>query len=208
MYIVLEGSQGSGKTLQSKKLKKNLEQKFPDKKFKCVREPGNTEIAEAIRTLVQGTKFQERMHAITDSYLYAAARAQLLNTVVVPALEEGYIVISDRSFITSLAIQGYAQGLGIDYVLEVNKHAINGTIPDFVVYLDVDLDICIQRTFDHDGDKFETADKEFLAKMEEGYREIQKLDMFKDKWINIDGNRSRKEVQNEILEKIVPKIEN
>lgn len=109
MYIVLEGVVGTGKSTQAKLLFATLQEKYPDKKILLVREPGGTPIAEAIRTLVQATDFPEPMHALTDAYLYASARAQLIHTVIQPVLEAGGIVISDRNVCSSLAYQGYAQ---------------------------------------------------------------------------------------------------
>lgn len=96
---------GSGKSTQSKKLFEYLQEKYPERKIIHVREPGSTIIAQEIRLLAQSRVFEEDMHHLTEAYLYAAARAQLLNTVVKPTLEAGGIVISDRSFISSLAYQ-------------------------------------------------------------------------------------------------------
>lgn len=86
MYIVFEGTVGTGKSTQSKILVEKLQAQYPDREMIRVREPGKTPIAEAIRTLVQGTEFSEDMDPICEAYLYSAARAQLINTVVVPAL--------------------------------------------------------------------------------------------------------------------------
>lgn len=89
------------------------------------------------------------MNPLTNAYLFAAARAQTLETIVKPALENGDIVIADRSFLSSCVIQGEAQGLGIDRVLEINKEAIAGVIPDIVLYLEIDIDLALSRTSDH-----------------------------------------------------------
>jgi dTMP kinase len=105
MYIVFEGMVGSGKSTQSKRLFDYLKEKYPDWNIIHVREPGSTIIAQEIRLLAQAREFEEEMYPICEAYLYAAARAQLLHTVVHPTLDAGGIVISDRSFITSLAYQ-------------------------------------------------------------------------------------------------------
>lgn len=109
MYIVLEGIVGSGKSTNTQLLAEYLRSKYPEREVITVREPGGTEIAQAIRTLVQATKFEEKMHPITEVYLYGASRAQLLHTLVKPALERGAIVLSDRNFLSSFTCQGRAQ---------------------------------------------------------------------------------------------------
>lgn len=106
MYIVLEGIVGSGKSTQVKKLVDFLRSEYPEREVISVREPGSTPIAEDIRHLAQKKEWEnEQMHPLTNAYLYAAARAQTLQTVVKPALERGDIVVSDRSFLSSCTIQ-------------------------------------------------------------------------------------------------------
>jgi dTMP kinase len=110
MYIVFEGIVGSGKSTQSKKLVEFLRQKYGQEQIIHVREPGSTPIAEDIRHLCQGKEWEnEKMHPLANAYLYTAARAQTLHTVVGPALDRGQIVVSDRSFLSSCAYQGEAQ---------------------------------------------------------------------------------------------------
>jgi dTMP kinase len=145
-----------------------------------VREPGSTQIAEDIRHLAQAKEWEgEEMHPLTNAYLYAAARAQSLHTVVKPALESGKIVVSDRSFLTSVAYQGVAQGLGIETVLSVNHDAIRDVLPDMVIYMDMPIDIALARTFDAAGDKWEKMGRSFFEKIIEGYEKCEKLDIIK-----------------------------
>lgn len=125
-----------------------LRKKYPDREIIHVREPGGTPIAEDIRILAQAKAWDEPMSPICNAYLYAAARAQLLDAVVQPALAAGKIVVSDRSFATSLAYQGEAQGLGIDRVLAINIEAIKAVIPDKIVYMNIPVEISLARTFD------------------------------------------------------------
>jgi dTMP kinase len=104
MYIAIEGIVGSGKTTQVKKLVEYFRNN--GKKVTQVREPGSTPIAEDIRYLAQGKIWEnEDMHPLTNCYLFSAARAQTLATVVEPALANGYTVISDRCFLSSAVIQ-------------------------------------------------------------------------------------------------------
>jgi dTMP kinase len=154
MYIVLEGIVGSGKTTQVKRLVEYI--RASGKTATQVREPGTTPISEDIRHLAQAKSWaDETMHPLTNAYLYAAARAQTLETIVRPALERGDIVISDRSFVSSCAIQGEAQGLGIERILEINMAIVSDILPDLIIYLDADIDLALARTFDAGGDKFE-----------------------------------------------------
>ena len=104
-YIVFEGIVGTGKTTQSKKLYQYFKKQYPRKKIIWTYEPGDSEIANEIRKIVQGTNFNEKMDSICEAYLYASSRAQTLRTIIKPVLEKNGIVIADRSFITSLAFQ-------------------------------------------------------------------------------------------------------
>ena len=185
MYIIFEGMVGTGKSTQSKKLYNYLKQKYPRKEIVWTKEPGGTEISQKIRECVQGTEYNEEMQPICEVYLYAASRAQALRVVVKPTLQRGGIVVSDRSFITALANQAYGWGLGIKKVMEINNPAIDGVLPDLVVFLEMDPRIAISRVSDHDGDRFERLGIDFYKKIQSGYKKISKMKMFKNKWITV-----------------------
>lgn len=198
MYIVFEGIVGTGKTTQSKLLGDYLNKVFPRKKIIWTREPGGTEIADKIRKLVQGTEFNEKMEPECESYLYAASRAQTLRTLVKPNLDEGNIVISDRSFLSSLSYQSFGRGLGIKKVWEINKIAIGDILPDLILFLDLDIKTALSRTNDEKGDKFEKLDTEFFLKARQGYLEAGKLDFLKDRFVIIKDHGSIEEVHKRI----------
>lgn len=172
MYIVFEWSVWTGKTTQSKILVKKLQQEYPDREVLRVREPGSSPITNAIRTLVQATQFDEEMDALAEAYLYAASRAQSLNTIVFPALDRWAIVVSDRSFISSLAYQWYAMTWDIEAIWTVNKPIVNSRLPDVVFYFDMDVEKALARTFDTDWDKHESKGLEFFHKVEEWYQHV------------------------------------
>lgn len=213
MYIIFEGIVASGKTTHSKKLYDYLKKKFPKKDVVWTREPGGTEIAKSTRKIVQGTKFNEEMEGICEAYLYAASRAQSLRQIVKPIQDVNGIVVADRSFITSMAFQGYGRDVGVNTILKINETAIDDILPDLVVLLDLDTDIALSRVFDQEGDKFERMGKEFFEKVREGYEEISKMDMFKDRWLTIKlprrGGRGKhiKENFELILEHLEPYID-
>ncbi|MDP1743388.1 MAG: dTMP kinase [Candidatus Amesbacteria bacterium] len=168
-YIVFEGLAGCGKSTQSKLLVEKLKKRFPKRKIIWTREPGGTEIADAIRKVVQGTEYKEKMNYICEQYLYAASRAQTLRTIVKPILDKGGIVVSDRSFFTSMAIQGFGRDLGIPLVLKINEQAIFNMWPDLVIYLEINIRDSLNRTFDKSGDKFEKLGFSFYKKVKHGY---------------------------------------
>ncbi len=198
MYIVLEGIVGSGKTTQVRKLVEYF--RSEGKSVVQVREPGTTPIAEDIRHLAQGKTWEdEKMHPLTNAYLYAAARAQTLQTVVHPALERWDIVISDRSFLSSCAIQGEAQGVGINKVLAINKEAVWKVIPDIIFYLDINIDLALSRISDQSGDKFEREGKEFYEKIVRWYEKCAKWKKLEWRFIKIDANGSEDEVFDKII---------
>jgi dTMP kinase len=194
MYLVFEGIVGTGKSTQSKMLLDYLKNSSKNKEIILTREPGGTQISEEIRKIVQAKKFDEKMSYECESYLYAASRAQSLRTIVKPVLDKGGIVISDRSFISSLAYQGYARKLGMQKVLDINRIAIEGFIPDIIFYLKLDIEKGLERTFDKDGDKFESKHISFFEEIERGYSEISKIKIFEKKWFIIDASGTKADV--------------
>ena len=202
LYIVVEGVVGTGKSTQVKKIHKWLTKKYPKKEIILTREPGGTEIAEEIRRIVQGTKHEENMGYVCEAYLYAAARSQSLRKIFKEKPTKKTIVISDRSFLTSVANQGEGRKVGIDNVLEINKKAIEGFIPDIVLYLDLDIKVGLSRAFDHGGDKFESLGIDFYKRVQKGYKKIQKTKGYFNLWINIDARGTKKEVFSKIKESL------
>lgn len=194
MYIVFEGVVGVGKTTQSKRLVTYLQEKFPHRRVLWTREPGGSVVAEKIRKVVQGTTFFEGTDPVCEAYLYAASRAQTLRTVVKPALEQGDIVIADRSFLTSISWQGFGRGMGFEKVYEINKVAIEDCQPDAILYLDIDVRKGMARTFDADGDKFETFPPQFFERCRDGYTFLSHHPLFRDKWHTVDASGSIDEV--------------
>lgn len=178
-YIVFEGIVGCGKTTQSKILAEKLGAVW-------TKEPGGSEVADAIRKVVQGTKFDEEMDPVCEQYLYAASRAQSLRKIIKPWLDKGKIIVADRSVFTSMAYQGFGRNLGIDRVLKINKEAVGDLWPNLVIWLDTDLDTALARTRDASGDKFESMDKSFFQKVRRGY--IEETKKFPKLVKKVDGN--------------------
>jgi dTMP kinase len=195
-YLVFEGIVGCGKTTQSKILFEKLKQEFPKKEIVWTKEPGGTEIAQEIRKVVQVTPFDEEMEPICEQYLYAASRAQTLRKIVAPVLKRGGIMISDRSFFTSMAYQGFGRGLGLDLVLKINESAIDNLWPDMVLFIDTKIDTALRRAKDQAGDKFESFKKPFFIKVRNGYLEV--AEKYKKIVRVVDGDGSVDEVSERV----------
>jgi dTMP kinase len=199
MYVVFEGIVGTGKTTQSKRLVKLLQSRYPEREVFWTREPGGDSVAEAIRDIAQAQSFDVSMDPVTEVYLYAAARAQLLRTIVQPALNRGAIVVSDRSFISSVAFQGFGRKLGLDTVLKINDIAIRDCRPDLVLFLDAPLEVALSRIHDQTGDKFERLGEEFFAKVREGYLAMANQPITREAWVTINANQSLETVFEEVV---------
>jgi dTMP kinase len=132
-YLALEGGDGSGKTTVVSALASRLTERGDQ--VVVVREPGGTELGEKVRSIVLDSDHVDRW---AEVFLFAAQRAQLARDVVLPALERGAWVISDRSYYSSIAYQGRARGLGEAKVREINEIGLEGVEPDHVFVLVVD----------------------------------------------------------------------
>ena len=132
-FIAFEGCDGSGKTTVSRAVYERLKEEGYDVIY--TREPGGIEISEQIRNVILDPK-NVTMDERTEALLYAASRRQHLMEKVLPALEQGKIVLSDRYVLSSLAYQGYARGIGIEEVWRINEFAIEDHMPDHTIFLD------------------------------------------------------------------------
>jgi len=168
IFITMEGADGSGKSTQIELLREHLESTGRD--VIITREPGGTEISEAIRGIILNKDYTE-MSPVTEMLLYASARAQLISDVIAPAIDAGKAVISDRFIDSSLVYQGMARGLGVDKVYQINEQAIQGYMPDVTFLLDLDADEGIRRKKGQkELDRMELEGSDFHRKVAEGYR--------------------------------------
>lgn len=166
MFIVFEGLDGAGKSTQIKKLEAWLIDQGCD--VLVTREPGGCQISEQIREIILDP-LNTQMQPMTECYLYAAARAQLVRQVIKPAISSGKIVLCDRFLASSLAYQGFARGLGEDTVMAVNKIAVDGVYPDLTVFFDMPFD---EQRVGEDKDRMESSGDAFFAKVYQGYKNL------------------------------------
>ncbi len=173
IFIVLEGPDGSGKSTMAKKIGEYFSEKGREIEF--TREPGGTKISEKIRELILDNNNTE-MNYRTEALLYAASRAQLVTEKIIPWLEQGKIVISERFVYSSLVYQGIGRGLGIEEIKSINNFATANLLPDMVLFLDVNPEKGLKRKLNIDGgDRLENESINFHKQVYDGYKELAKI---------------------------------
>lgn len=204
LFISMEGPDGAGKSTQIELLRGYL----ADKGYEIVitREPGGTVISEAIRQLILNREYAE-MCPNTELLLYAAARAQLVNEVIRPALEAGKAVICDRFVESSVVYQGIARGMGIDTVYAVNEYALEGLRPQLTFFLDLDAEEGLRRKKKQaELDRMEAAGLEFHQKVAEGYRMLAERE--KERIMRISATLPEEDIHAKIVLAIEERILN
>ena len=166
MFVTFEGIDGSGKSTQAELLVRAL--RAEGREVVSTREPGGTELGERIRELVLDGP---AISGWAEAALFAAARAELVEQVVRPALERGADVVCDRYVDSSLAYQGLARGLGLERVLELNLAAVGGLMPDVTFLLLLDPEDALRRHGD-EPDRIEREGGAFQAGVDRAYREL------------------------------------
>ncbi|WEG17013.1 dTMP kinase [Alkalihalophilus pseudofirmus] len=172
LFITVEGGEGAGKTTIVDKIERDLRAR--DISVVRTREPGGIRIAERIREVILDVRHTE-MDARTEALLYAAARRQHLIEKVLPALEEGNVVICDRFIDSSLAYQGHARGIGFNDVLAINEFAIEGNYPDLTLFFNIEPEVGLARIKRSGTREVNRLDQEvfnFHEKVKEGYEKV------------------------------------
>ena len=200
-FITFEGGEGAGKTSILHSLNEKLYNLGYD--VLATREPGGIEIAEKIRKIILSPENTE-MEKRTEALLFAAARRQHLVQKVLPALEEGKIVLCDRFIDSSLAYQGHAQGLGIDEVFVINQFAIQDCMPDLTLFFDIEPKKGLERIAankDRERNRLDMEKIHFHEQVYEGYQLL--ADRFPNRIHKINADQAIERVEEDALNNII-----
>ena len=156
------------------------------------REPGGTAIGASLRAAMLDTS-NTMLSPRAEALMMAADRAQHLDELVLPALNAGTHVVSDRSAYSSLAYQGYGRGLDLDLLRRFNDFAVDSRWPDLVVYIKVDLAAVRKRLLKRDTDRFERENDEFFTRVIHGFDELARREP--ERWLIVDGTPPKDELE-------------
>lgn len=202
LLIAIEGIDGSGKSTLARCLKEQLEPLFS--RIVLTKEPGGTHNGKAIRELLQYPP-HEPWGSRAELLLFAADRAHHFENFVLPELAHGSLVISDRMADSSLAYQGYGRGLDLTTITMLNAYAMHNRVPDYVLYLDLPVEIAFQRLSQRatHPTAFEREQRAFWERVQTGFEEI-----FKNRTnvIRLDGTKTAQEVCEQAVTLLLPHI--
>ena len=192
LFITFEGGDGCGKTTQIKLLDEYLRNK--GYKTLLTREPGSIGLGVKVREIL--LNYDGEVSPVCESFLFLADRAQNVDCIIKPALEDGTIVICDRHTDSSVAYQGYGRGLDIDRINMLNNIATSGLKPDLTIVLDVDVETS-QKRVGAEKDRMESAGVEFFERVRQGFLEIAKQEP--DRVKVVDSTKTIEEIHKEIV---------
>ena len=196
-FITFEGSEGCGKSTQIKLLSEALIKQ--GRSVLTTREPGGTDVGEKIREILMDPSYLE-LTDLTEVFLYEAARAQLVNEIIVPSLDSGHNVLCDRFSESTLAYQGYGGKISVEWIQKIDQMARGGLSPDLTLFIDVDPEVGLKRAraSAKEIDRLEEKDLEYHKRVYQGYLELAKKNP--DRIKVVDGSKGVQEVHKEILD--------
>jgi dTMP kinase len=203
LFITLEGPEGSGKTSHLPPLVDYLRAKGHI--VSATREPGGTSIGEQIRAVIHDLKNQE-MHPRTETLLYQAARAQIVEQFIKPRLEAGEVVISDRYYDSTIAYQGYGHQQDLEQVRALVKYATGGLVPDLTILLDLDVEVGLGRKKkDNEWNRLDAYTVEFHKRVRAGY--LKMVEAEPERWVVVDAEQPWESVQQDLRMVIEAKLQ-
>ena len=204
-FISFEGGEAAGKSLQISMLRQYIEKNLETDDFLFVREPGGTPLTEEIRRLLLNYEIDPPL-PMTELLLYCAARVEDVQKRILPALEQGKVVIADRFYDSTIAYQGGARGIMSEQdILDLTEMTIGSVKPNLTIYLKVDPEIAIKRKQNLGNlDRIEKEGLDFYKKVQDGYDFISKKES--GRFVIIDGTKTPQEISNEIIDILSHKL--
>lgn len=202
MFITFEGPDGSGKSSQVASLAEYLDKQGFN--VLVTREPGGTAIGDQIRTILSDLG-NEEMHPRAETLLFLAARAQIVEQVILPALAEGRVVLCDRYADSTLAYQGYGHQHDLQQIQTLLDFATGGLKPDLTLLLDVDVEIGLQRrATDGQWNRLDAYNLEFHRRVRQGYHQLVQANL--RRWVVVDASQPADQVQATIRQIIIDRL--
>lgn len=205
LFITFEGSEGTGKTTQIQRLASRLE--GLGREVVISREPGGTPLGEDIRHLLKHAASGENMVPRTELLLFAASRAQHVDELIRPNVDQGKVVICDRFLDSTTVYQGVARAIDPDIVAGINRVAVASTLPDITVLIDLDPDEGFRRIQSRNTeppDRMEQEHMDFYQAVRQGYLDLAAENT--DRFLVIDGHQSIESVEQAIWDGIKTRI--
>ena len=200
LFLSFEGGEGSGKSLQAKRLAELLQER--GREVVLTREPGGTAAGERIREIVLHAQ-EIALSPEAQVLLYSTARAQNVREVIEPALDAGKIVIADRFFDSTMAYQGYGHGVSLEHIRAVTALACGNVIPDRTFLLDIPVDIGLGRSgwrAQSKWDRFEVLDTAFHTRVREGYLRLAAAEP--KRWAVINADRDESSIAQDVRREV------
>jgi dTMP kinase len=194
LFVTIEGPEGSGKTVVARRLAAELTAR--GRVVRLTREPGGTRLGERVREILLG-RADLGIGPRADALLFNAARAQLVQEVISPALQAGEVVVCARFADSTLAYQGYGAGLPVGELRALASVATGGLEPDLTILLDVDPETGIRRKTAEARNRFETFDLTFHRRVREGFLELAREEP--GRWRVVDSTRHIDRVFGDVL---------
>lgn len=204
LFITLEGGEGAGKSVQAEALVHRIEAQ--GRTHVLTREPGGTPLSERLRDILLGLAedyADETLDHLTETFLFIAARAELVSRIIAPALERGHVVICDRFADSTRAYQAFGRGVDLAIIDQLNAVATHGISPDLTVLLDVPVEEGLARTGTAgQADRFGSEEYDFHERVRQGYLSLAEEEP--NRWLVVDASQPLDAVTDAIWFRLEP----
>ncbi len=208
-FISFEGGEGCGKTTQLTLLANDLKRIFPNREIIATRSPGGTPLAEKLRSVLKEQTNGETLTPESELLLFAACHSQMVKNMILPAIERGAILITDRFVDSTVVYQGIARSLGKDLVRSVNNIAFGYLKPDLTFLFDLEPEIAYKRTHFRseltEQDRFDSESLSFHHAIRNGFLELAKEDP--ERFIVLDASEDIACLHKQIMEALHGRLE-